>query len=58
MLTEWQHKAACELLGVEPIVLPGEHCLHVNHPDVLANALERIGNLRTCRLTRALRFGG
>ena len=43
--TEWQHKAARELLGVEPIVLPGEHCLHVNHPDVLADALERIGNL-------------
>jgi LmbE family N-acetylglucosaminyl deacetylase len=44
MLTEWQHKAACELLGVEPIVL-GEHCPHVNHPDVLADALERIDNL-------------
>jgi hypothetical protein len=45
MLTEWQHKAACELLGVEPIVLPGEHCPHVNHPDVLADALPRIDNL-------------
>ena len=34
-----------ELLGAEPIELPGEHCPHVNRPDVLADALERVENL-------------
>jgi hypothetical protein len=35
----------CELLGVEPIELPGGHCPHVNRPDVPADALVRIDNL-------------
>ena len=45
MPTEWQRNAACELLGAEPIELPGEHCPHVNRSDVLADALERVENL-------------
>ena len=42
MPTEWQHKAACELLGAEPIELPSGHCPHVSRPNVLADALERV----------------
>ena len=45
MPTEWRRDAACELLGVEPIELPGGHCPHVSRPEVLADALVRIGNL-------------
>ncbi len=45
MPTEWQHKAALELLGVEPIELPGGHCPHVSSPEALADALMRIDNL-------------
>ena len=36
----WQRKAARELLGVEPIELPGGHCPHVSRPEALADALE------------------
>jgi hypothetical protein len=39
MPTEWQHKAARELLGVEPIDLPGGHCAPVSRPEALADAL-------------------
>jgi hypothetical protein len=35
----------CELLGIKPIELPGGHCPHVSRPDVLADALDRVGNL-------------
>ena len=42
---EWQRNAARELLGVEPIELPGGHCPHVSRPEALADALERIDNL-------------
>jgi pimeloyl-ACP methyl ester carboxylesterase len=41
---EWQRKAARELLGVEPIALPGGHCPHVSRPEALADVLERIDN--------------
>jgi pimeloyl-ACP methyl ester carboxylesterase len=42
---EWQRKAARELLGVEPIELPGGHCPHVSRPEAIADALMRIDNL-------------
>lgn len=45
MPTEWQRNAACELLGIKPIELPGGHCPHVSRPDVLADALDRVENL-------------
>jgi pimeloyl-ACP methyl ester carboxylesterase len=38
----WQRKAARELLGVEPVELPGGHCPHVSRPEALADVLERI----------------
>jgi pimeloyl-ACP methyl ester carboxylesterase len=38
----WQRKAARELLGVEPVELPGGHCPHVNRPEALTEALERM----------------
>ncbi len=40
----WQRKAARELLGVEPIELPGGHCPHVSRPDALAEVLGHVGN--------------
>jgi len=40
----WQRKAARELLGVEPIELPGGHFPHVSRPDALADVLERVDN--------------
>ena len=40
----WQRKAAQELLGVEPVELPGGHCPHVSRPDALADVLEQIEN--------------
>jgi len=39
----WQRRAARELLGVEPVELPGGHCPHVSQPEVLADLLEQIG---------------
>ncbi len=39
----WQRRAAHELLGVEPVELPGGHCPHVSRPEVLADVLEQIG---------------
>jgi pimeloyl-ACP methyl ester carboxylesterase len=39
----WQRKAARELLGVEPIELPGGHCPPVSRPAALADVLERLG---------------
>lgn len=41
----WQRKAARELLGVEPIELPGGHCPHVSRPEALADALGRADNV-------------
>jgi pimeloyl-ACP methyl ester carboxylesterase len=41
---EWQRKAARELLGVEPIELPGGHCPHVSRPKALADVLEQVDN--------------
>jgi len=41
---EWQRNAARELLGVEPIELPGGHCPHVSRPQAIADALVRIDN--------------
>lgn len=41
----WQCRAARELLGVEPIELPGGHCPNVSRPDVLAETLDRISKL-------------
>jgi pimeloyl-ACP methyl ester carboxylesterase len=38
----WQRKAACELLGVEPIEIPGGHSPHVSRPVVLADILEAL----------------
>ena len=38
----WQRKAARELLGVEPVELPGGHCPHVSRPDALADVLQRV----------------
>ena len=38
----WQHKAAREVLGVEPAELPGGHCPHVSRPDALADVLQRV----------------
>jgi len=38
----WQRKAARELLGVEPVELPGGRCPHVSHPDALADVLQRV----------------
>jgi pimeloyl-ACP methyl ester carboxylesterase len=40
----WQRKAARELLGVEPVELPGGHCPHVSRPEALAEVLERLEN--------------
>ncbi len=40
----WQRKAARELLGVEPVELPGGHCPHVSRPDALADVLQRVKN--------------
>jgi pimeloyl-ACP methyl ester carboxylesterase len=40
----WQRKAARELLGVEPVELPGGHCPHVSRPEALAEVLERMEN--------------
>lgn len=37
---DWQRKAALELLGVEPIEMPGGHCPHVSRPEALARLLE------------------
>ena len=37
----WQRRAARELLGVEPVELPGGHCPHVSRPEALAHSLER-----------------
>lgn len=39
---QWQRKAARELLGVEPVELPGGHCPHVSRPEALADVLERL----------------
>jgi pimeloyl-ACP methyl ester carboxylesterase len=40
----WQRKAARELLGVEPVELPGGHCPHVSRPEALADVLEQMEN--------------
>jgi pimeloyl-ACP methyl ester carboxylesterase len=40
----WQRKAAQELLGVEPVELPGGHCPHVSRPEALAEVLEQMDN--------------
>lgn len=40
----WQRKAARELLGVEPVELPGGHCPHVSRLESLAEVLERMEN--------------
>jgi pimeloyl-ACP methyl ester carboxylesterase len=40
----WQRKAARELLGVEPVELPGGHCPHVSRPETLAHVLEQVDN--------------
>jgi pimeloyl-ACP methyl ester carboxylesterase len=39
---EWQRKAARELLGAEPVELPGGHSPQVSRPEALADALEQI----------------
>ena len=44
IMPQWQRKAARELLGVEPIELPGGHCPHVSRPEALADVLEHIDN--------------
>ncbi len=41
---QWQRKAARELLGAEPVELPGGHCPHVSRPEALAEVLEQIEN--------------
>jgi pimeloyl-ACP methyl ester carboxylesterase len=41
---QWQREAARELLGVEPVELPGGHCPHVSRPEALAGVLEQIDN--------------
>lgn len=41
---QWQRKAARELLGVEPVELPGGHCPHVSRPEALADVLQRVDN--------------
>jgi pimeloyl-ACP methyl ester carboxylesterase len=38
----WQRKAARELLGVEPVELPGGHCPHVSRPEALADVLTKL----------------
>ena len=38
----WQRKAARELLGVEPVELPGGHCPHVSRPEALAKVMHRL----------------
>jgi hypothetical protein len=40
----WQRKAARELLGVEPIELPGGHCPHASRPEELADTLVHMDN--------------
>jgi len=40
-----QRKAARELLGAEPVELPGGHCPHVSCREALADSLVRIDNL-------------
>lgn len=39
ILPEWSRRAARELLGVEPLELPGGHCPHVSRPQQLAEVL-------------------
>lgn len=39
----WQRKSARELLGVEPVELPGGHCPNISRPEALADVLEHIG---------------
>jgi pimeloyl-ACP methyl ester carboxylesterase len=38
----WQRKSARELLGVEPVELPGGHAPNVSRPEVLADALDKM----------------
>jgi pimeloyl-ACP methyl ester carboxylesterase len=46
IMPAWQRKAARELLGVEPVELPGGHSPHVSRPEALADALEAMENKR------------
>lgn len=39
----WQRRVARELLGVEPLELPGGHCPNFSRPTALADVLEQIG---------------
>jgi pimeloyl-ACP methyl ester carboxylesterase len=41
---EWERYVARELLGVEPIELPGGHFPMVEHPDALAELLDRLAS--------------
>lgn len=36
---DWSRSAATQLLGVDPIELPGGHCPHVSRPAELASIL-------------------
>jgi pimeloyl-ACP methyl ester carboxylesterase len=40
----WQRRAARELLGVEPIELPGGHSPNVSRPELLADVLNSISS--------------
>jgi pimeloyl-ACP methyl ester carboxylesterase len=42
ILPEWSRRKAHEMLGVEPLELPGGHCPHVSRPAELADLLNTI----------------
>jgi Alpha/beta hydrolase family len=51
----WQRRAARELLGVEPLELPGGHCPNVSRPEALADVLEQIGQIGDQRAPKSKR---
>lgn len=46
---DWQRRAARELLGVEPLELPGGHCPNISRPEALAEILDQIGQISEAR---------
>ncbi|UIJ61757.1 hypothetical protein LWP59_09095 [Amycolatopsis acidiphila] len=36
---EWMRYTARERLGVEPVEVPGGHCPHVSHPELVADVV-------------------
>jgi pimeloyl-ACP methyl ester carboxylesterase len=51
----WERFMARELLGIEPIEIPGGHFPMLEDPDTLADLLDRVANQRLLRSQRALK---